>query len=203
MLCKSLPFLILGFCLHLYASQTIAFTQLTASGVTDGEARSLTDGLRSAMVRSKLVRSGFYQIMERSQMDEILKEQGFQQSGACDEANCAVEMGKLLAVKYMLLGNIGKVGKTYTMNVRMVDVQTGKIVKDLIEYHTGSADELLTKITPVIAEKIMGTYTTPKSNDWLWWTAGGVAVVAIAVPVIYFSTQPQTSSNTMNIEATW
>ncbi|MDD5674999.1 MAG: CsgG/HfaB family protein [Chitinivibrionales bacterium] len=184
---KLMPLLfILSFSLTLYGAETIAMNRLSASGgVTADEAASLTDALRSELVHSKLVKIGYYQIMERSQMDEILKEQGFQQSGACDETGCAVEMGKLLSVKYILLGNVGKVGQTYTMNLRLVEVQTGKIKKDITELHKGSSDELLTKIMPIVAEKIMGTYTAPKSKSWLWWAAGGV-VVAVAVPVAYF-----------------
>jgi curli biogenesis system outer membrane secretion channel CsgG len=68
-------------------------------GVTENEALSLTDALRS-----ELGKSGKYQVMERSQMDDILKEQGFQQSGACDEASCAIEIGKILAVNFIGVG---------------------------------------------------------------------------------------------------
>jgi hypothetical protein len=170
---------VLLFCLTASAADIVAVNNLKATGVTANEALSLTDALRS-----ELGKSGKYQVMERSQMDDILKEQGFQQSGVCDEATCAIEMGKVLAVNYMVLGNIGMVGKTYTLSVRFVEVGSGKILKDFTEYHKGTADELLTKVIPMLAQKIAGTYQPPKKNHAGWWIAGGiVAAAAIAVPV--------------------
>jgi hypothetical protein len=40
--------------------------------------------------------------MERKQMNEILEEQSFQNSGICDNQSCIVEMGRLLTVKYIV-----------------------------------------------------------------------------------------------------
>jgi hypothetical protein len=40
-------------------------------------------------------------------------EQGFQQLGVCDDQSCAIEMGKLLSVKYMVLGHPQKVAFKY------------------------------------------------------------------------------------------
>jgi hypothetical protein len=179
------------FCLNGWAADIVAVNNLKATGVTENEALSLTDALRS-----ELGKSGKYQVMERSQMDDILKEQGFQQSGVCDEATCAIEMGKILAVTYIIMGNIGMVGKTYTLSVRFVEVGTGKILKDFTEYHKGSADELLTRVVPMLAQKIAGTYQ-PKKNYAGWWIAGGVVVAAaIAVPAVLLTRKPAESGPT-------
>jgi TolB-like protein len=179
---KSMVVLFFLFCGIASAADLIAVNNLKAIGVTENEALSLTDALRS-----ELGKSGKYQVMERSQMDEILKEQGFQRSGACDEASCAIEMGKILAVNYMVMGTIGMVGKTYTLSVRFVEVGTGKILKDFTEYHKGTADELLTRVIPMLSQKITGTYQPPKNNAG-WWIAGGIAVAAaIAVPAVLLS----------------
>lgn len=179
----------LSICLSVSAADLVAVNNLKATGVTENEALSLTDALRS-----ELGKSGKYQVMERSQMNDILKEQGFQQSGACDEASCAIEIGKMLAVNYMVMGNIGMVGKTYTLSVRFVEVGTGKILKDYTEYHKGSTDDLLTSVIPMLAQKIAGTYQ-PKKNHAALWVAGGVVVAAvIAVPAILLSRKPTGST---------
>src|ERR1035437_5658452 len=44
------------------------------------------------------------QLIERSQINKILKEQNFQSSSAVDKAS-AVQIGKILGVKYLLLGD--------------------------------------------------------------------------------------------------
>jgi hypothetical protein len=190
--------LILVFVLYSIASAAdmVAVNKLKATGVTENEALSLTDALRS-----ELSKSGKYQVMERSQMDDILKEQGFQQSGICDEATCAIEIGKLLAVSYMVMGNIGMVGKTYTLSVRFVEVGTGRILKDFTEYHRGSTDELLTRVIPMLAQKIAGTYQ-PKKNRAALWVAGGVVVAAaIAVPAVLL-TRKKTESGPESSDVT-
>jgi hypothetical protein len=196
---KPIVVLFFLFCSIASAADLIAVNNLKAIGVTENEALSLTDALRS-----ELGKSGKYQVMERSQMDEILKEQGFQRSGACDEASCAIEMGKILAVNYMVMGTIGMVGKTYTLSVRCVEVGTGRILKDFTEYHKGTADELLTQVVPMLSQKIAGSYQAKKNNTG-WWIAGGIAVAAaIAVPAVLLSRKPaETGSGSSDIVIHW
>lgn len=167
-----------------FSGDAIAVNELGASGISESEAVSLTDALRV-----EIGKTGKYEVMERSKMNEILKEQGFQQSGVCDDESCALEMGKLLSVKYVVLGNIGKVGKTYTLNIRMVEVKTGKIIADVAENHKGSIDDLLTEKIPIAAKKLSGTYKEKKRKPGIIIAISAAAVAAITVPVVYFATQ--------------
>ena len=57
------------------------------------ESATLTDRLQSEMVNTNAII-----MVERNQMEEILNEQGFQQSG-CTSAECAAEVGALLGVR--------------------------------------------------------------------------------------------------------
>ena len=59
-------------------------------GVSDDEVRALSDRLLN-----ELTKFGEHTVVERSQMEEVLKEQEFQQSG-CVSNECAVEVGKLI-----------------------------------------------------------------------------------------------------------
>ena len=61
----------------------------------------------------------------------------------CNSAECAVQIGQLLGVQAMIAGDIGKVGQTYTLDLRMVDVSTGKIIKTHNEDYKGEIDGLL------------------------------------------------------------
>lgn len=89
-----------------------------------------------------------FAVIERNQIDSILGEGRFQGSGIVDEGS-AVEMGKQAGAKYVILGSYNgqmtretssyrddKTGEVYnsetypakmSINLRMVDVQTGKI----------------------------------------------------------------------------
>lgn len=111
------------------------------------------DGLMSEM-NSDLINTGRFRVMERSQMDQILKEQGFQQSGACDAADCAIEVGKLLAVDELVLCTIGKVGNTYTLSARLVDVRTGELEKSVTRNSRAEVDAILTEVLPQVAREL-------------------------------------------------
>ncbi|MEK7394384.1 MAG: CsgG/HfaB family protein, partial [Fibrobacterota bacterium] len=74
------------------ATVHVAVNDLTPRGVATSEAEILGDRLRM-----ELLGTGVFRVMERGQMDQILKEQSFQASGGCEQSECAVEIGKLLA----------------------------------------------------------------------------------------------------------
>ncbi len=116
---------------------SIAVLPLQANGISPSEAMVLTDELRSVMVQIAK-----YTVVERSNMESILKEQGFQLSG-CTSAECAVEAGKLLGVNKMVTGSVGKLGELYNINIRLFDVGTGRIEKTVSQKHEGSIEELL------------------------------------------------------------
>ena len=182
----------------LSAQTVIAVTKLSSSGLQEQETQSLTDALRS-----ELGKRPQFQVMERAMMEEILKEQGFQQSGACSEASCAITIGQLLAVNYMVLGSIGKVGKTYTLNVRLVDVGSGSIVKDVTEYHKGKVDALLTGVIHTVVDELstfgsnepsLRKVKIRRKNPALIISLVGIgAAAAVAVPV-YLLTREDKSS---------
>ena len=70
--------------------QTVALLEFEGRGISQLEAKTLTDRLMSEMVNTDAVI-----MVERNQMDEILNEHGFQQSG-CTSSECAAEVGALL-----------------------------------------------------------------------------------------------------------
>ena len=99
---------------------SIAVMDFGGHNVIASEAVALTDRFRY-----ELGRTNRFSVMEREQMNLILKEQAFQQTGCVDQS-CAVEAGQLIAVKKIITGTIAKVGGIYTVNVKLIDVATGK-----------------------------------------------------------------------------
>jgi high-affinity Fe2+/Pb2+ permease len=118
---------------------TIAVLDLESLGIDPSETSVLSNRLRSL-----LVNLGDYKVIERSRMEEILNEQGLQQSG-CTSDECVVEVGKLLGVQKMLAGSFGKFGNVYTLELRIIDVQTGKIESSTNYDYRGEIENLLVK----------------------------------------------------------
>jgi len=77
----------------------------------------------------ELIATNQFTVLDRGKMDYILKEQGFQQSGACNSSECKVQMGQLLGVDYLVAGNLVKFGPEYAFHIEYIDVATGQVRK--------------------------------------------------------------------------
>jgi hypothetical protein len=119
----SIPFVVLMMTITISAfaaeKMQIAVLDLHPKGVS-----KIVSGAVSDIIRSEMVKTGLFAVVERSQMDEIMKEQGFQMTG-CTDQSCAVKVGKLLSAKKILIGEINKIGKAFMITVRIVDVEKG------------------------------------------------------------------------------
>ena len=91
-----------------------------------------------------LVQLGTHQVIERGQMEQILKEQDFQISG-CTSNECAVEVGRVLGCELMLAGSFGKIGSIYTIDMRIIDVTSGGILRTTSYDVRGDVESLLTE----------------------------------------------------------
>lgn len=113
------------------------------SGFGRGIGRGVAD-----MLTTSLAKTGRYIVIEREQIDEILKEQGLGQSGVITPQSAA-KIGQLLGVELMVTGSISEfgekkssVGGTFkkfrgklttrearsVVDIRLVNVNTGEVV---------------------------------------------------------------------------
>lgn len=79
------------------------------------------------LFRNEIVKGQAFSVVEKSNMDKILQEQAFQQTG-CTSQECAVKLGKILNVKLLVVGSFGKMLGQYVINVRVIDVETAQAV---------------------------------------------------------------------------
>ena len=92
---------------------------------------------------TELVKSGKFRVVEREQLDALMKEKGLTLSGDVDKST-AVRVGKLLGVNYLLTGAVTEYGNTNVggggggvyagkkkfvaaLNARLIDSSTGDI----------------------------------------------------------------------------
>ncbi len=107
--------------------------------VSDGRAHvavmdfeDLTDQDLGAAVaenfRTALAAGGAYSVIERGQLEKVLREQKLSASDMTD-AGSVSRVGKLLDADYVAVGSIVRLGEKYTLNVRFVDVATAETVR--------------------------------------------------------------------------
>ena len=136
-------------CFPLFADgqkTNIAVLDLDGTGLRDDDVQFLSNRLRT-----ELFETGKFNVLERDQMNAILKEQGFQQSG-CTTIDCAVEIGQLLNVQQMVGGSIGKIDDIYSITLRLIDVKSGAIIKTATRDHEGKLSTMLTEVIPVVSQ---------------------------------------------------
>lgn len=141
-------------CGNSYASERMRIAvlpfEIGASGVPPDAAVGIADMMVTALVKTKV-----YEIVEREQLQKILSEQKFGMSGLVDPST-AVQIGKMLGVKKIIIGKITQMGVTQSevifikratakvsIDIRIIDVETGII--DSTETATG--EESLTRIS--------------------------------------------------------
>jgi TolB-like protein len=174
----------------------VAVVPLAARSVDSASVAVVEDAIASELIKSHKVR-----VLERAQMNRILREQGFQQSGACDQGDCSVEMGRLLSVDQILTGSLGRVGGSYSLSLRLVAVKTGEVTSSVTRNQKGAIDEVLTDLLPMAVSELLApmdqtaakpeasaasTESSPASGtsaqkesktSILPWVLGGTAVV--------------------------
>jgi TolB-like protein len=163
---------------------------------------------------TELFKTQAFRVIERDKMNEILEEQEFQQSD-CTTEECIVQMGQLLGVSHIITGTISKVGETYSINLRMVNVGSGEIAYTDNEDCKCKIDNVLTQSTRAIAGKMAayirgeplpdpvsassGKSSGSSSKAWIW-IAGGAVAAGVAGGVFYYLSQDEAEPETITLE---
>lgn len=150
--CLAISALILNSTL-LAQKATLAIVDLEGIGVSQTEAVALSNRLRN-----ELFRLDAFEVVERGMMTNILTEQNFQMTG-CTSNDCLVELGQLLGAEQILGGSISKVEEIITVSVRLIDVETGRVIQVSDYDLVGSLSEILTMGMKEVAVRLSGLKT--------------------------------------------
>jgi sulfatase modifying factor 1 len=144
----------------------IAIFDFDVVGKVDKDiSRPLSDSMRH-----EIVRSGRFKVMDRANMDRILREQAFQMQGGVLKDK-AVEAGQFLGVGKIVVGSIGIVGRTYMISLSLVNIESGETERveednckceldELIESVKRAANKLVSD-GPEAAEALPPAASTP------------------------------------------
>lgn len=137
----------------------IAVLDLTGQDISASQRQTFSDRLRH-----ELFATGYFRVMERERMLDILKEQGFHVSG-CISTECAVEVGQLIGVEKIVGGSVSKVGSIYTVNIRLINVETGEIERTAVQDCRCSIEDVLTRTLAQAAAGLAGTVPPPAQES--------------------------------------
>ena len=95
---------------------------LKVDQVSENEMRTVISLLSSALFQTKQ-----YTVIDVSERDSLLKEIEFSVADCSDEA-CALEIGKLLAAEYIVVGLFSKLGSKFVLSVKLLETSTSRTV---------------------------------------------------------------------------
>lgn len=104
---------------------------------------------------TSLVRTGRFDVVERAQLQKILKEQQLGMTGMISQ-DTAAKVGELLGVKVIISGSVIQVGNTVEVNARLINVEDGSILK--AEKISGPGLEAIERMMDSLAEAIKGEF---------------------------------------------
>lgn len=76
---------------------------------------------------AQLFGQGFWKLVERQRLDQLLKEQGFGQS-ALANAETALNLGKLAGAEAILVGSYTEFGDSLRLHLRLISVESGTVL---------------------------------------------------------------------------
>lgn len=174
---------------------SVAVFRLEAKlGVPAGAADLLTETLLSEVRRS----GAFARVVSPAEISLLMRPEQQQFLLRCATDECALvdnELAGALGVSHILVGNLGKLGNSYLLNLRLLDVRSSVLLASLSERARGHTEEaLLDLVRPAVVRLLqdggMAPAPTPapaaSSADGtrrriLWGVAGGWAAVAVSV----------------------
>ncbi len=107
------------------AAERIAVLDLKPVGVDANLTLAVSENLRTMIIEG-----GYYKIVERSQINKLMDEYKLIQSGITED-NHAQKVGSLANVDLVVIGSLGKIFDCYIINVRIIKVATGEVIKGL------------------------------------------------------------------------
>lgn len=139
----------------LYAVPLLAVAPLEGRGLASAELETITQSVVNEWVKLGVVR-----VVERAQLGRLLDEQALQMSGACGDS-CRVQAAQVLGVRFLVVGSVGRVGQTYDLQLRLLDVDNGQVLASHEVPFRKHREELLLAVPTAVRS------LARKSESWL------------------------------------
>ncbi|MBU1567034.1 MAG: SUMF1/EgtB/PvdO family nonheme iron enzyme [Proteobacteria bacterium] len=147
-----------AFAVEKKAKERLAVLDLEAK---HGVEKSLAEAL-SVIVRDKLHGFGEYEVMSKGDIQAVASREQLKQALGCDEdgSQCLVDFGRAIGTRFMVAGDISKLGATYIVSLRMLDTKgEGASVKNRVSESCKCDEDALIGTVQDVAAKLLGKPT--------------------------------------------
>jgi hypothetical protein len=164
---------------------TVAVMKLTPKGgITIKHLDSLSD-----LLATEIRKTGRYRVISSNDIVSLLKMEEHKSLLGCADDSCLAEIGGALGAGQMVVGNIGKFGDAYLLNLKLLDVVNVKAVARISKKVKGGEEDLIDALS-VSARELFGlsgdsqvdVYENARSSAYTKWGHGtfwsGLALTA-------------------------
>lgn len=137
----------------------IAVPDLFPLGISDTES-----GVLSNKVRGFMINTGYFKVLSVQDMKNILEAQDFSFSERCDDTICLAKIGKMLHVEKIIGGSVGRLGKVFSLSLRMVDVESGEI-EHQVDRDIECALEQLLDVIQILSHELAMEYGEARKEE--------------------------------------
>lgn len=125
----------------------LAVINFDSPGLEENVARTAT-----YLLESKLGNSALVELVERNQIQKVMDELQYQQSGLT--ADNAVQVGQHLNAEYILIGSINKLGNLIIITAKLVNVETSQIEGTREVQCSNATIETISEMVSILAPTI-------------------------------------------------
>ncbi len=133
-----------------FKKEVVAVMDLKATG-----ARELLALAASIRLREELLRSGYFILVDRQRLKQVLDEQALGQI-SCVETNCNIAAGKITGARIIMTGDLIQLSEnTWQVSAIMTDVETGEALRAESIFFEGSSPDLITEGMSQLADRLI------------------------------------------------
>jgi outer membrane receptor protein involved in Fe transport len=118
------------------------------------------------VLAEKVMRMGDVRVITKADFQSMLNLEKQKRMLGCDDKDCAAEIGGALGIRWMVVGNVGRFGKTYLLNLKLMDVMKVQVASRVSRKIKGDEDDLLdglleatTELFDMVADRLQLTPT--------------------------------------------
>ncbi len=176
---KKINYLIILFTLLFSICSASNRESIAILNFTSDSSESAYSAVIDNYLRTYLLETEKYNIIESSMLSRILEEQAFQQTG-CVSSECAVEVGNIVGVEKMITGEIVKIEDQYVIAIKVIDVETAIIEQSEITSSNRSIMDLIKFDLKEITRKISRGSTASREEKVVDTESSKVSEVALS-----------------------
>ena len=116
----------------------IAVLDLKASGADEKAVENLTQVVVHEVKNFKGVA-----VISRDEIKSMLLHEQSKMLMGCDDESCMAEIGGALGVQYIVSGNVGRMGETYLLHLKLINIREAKVENRVAEVFQGEESQLI------------------------------------------------------------